>query len=48
MEIKVRPDETATAPDNTEKAADIRHLGGGWYQLPDGRKVRKSDLEAGD
>jgi len=48
VEIKVRPDETATAPDNTEKAADIRHLGGGWYQLPDGRKVRKSDLEAGD
>ena len=40
--------ETATAPDNTEKAADIRHLGGGWYQLPDGRKVRKSELEAGE
>ena len=38
--------ETATAPDNTEKAADIRHLGGGWYQLPDGRKVRRGELNA--
>ena len=42
------PMEAATAPDITEKAADIKHLGGGWYQLPDGRKVRKSELEAGE
>ena len=40
--------ESATMPDNTEKKADIKHLGGGWYQLPDGRKVRKSELEAGE
>ena len=38
--------ETATAPDNTEKAADIRHLGGGWY-LYKGQKMRKSDLPEG-
>jgi len=40
--------EAATMPDNTEKKADIKHLGGGWYQLPDGRKVRKSELQEGD
>ena len=38
--------ETATAPDITEKAADIRHLGGGWY-LYKGQKMRKSDLPEG-
>jgi len=25
-----------------------KHIGGGWYELPDGQKVRKKDLEAGD
>ena len=40
------PMEAATAPDITEKAADIRHLGGGWY-LYKGQKMRKSDLPEG-
>ena len=38
--------ESATLPDNTEKKADIKHLGGGWY-LYKGQKMRKSDLPEG-
>ena len=38
--------ESATMPDNTEKKADIKHLGGGWY-LYKGQKMRKSDLPEG-
>lgn len=35
----VEASEKATLP-----AAKPKHIGG-WYELPDGRKVRKSDLE---
>ena len=31
--------ETASMPDNTEKKADIKHLGGGWYEV-NGQKVQ--------
>lgn len=31
-----------------ETDPEPKHLGGGWYALPDGRKVRKKDLEVGD
>jgi len=51
VEINIRPDETATVKpeENAMKSQpQPKHLGGGWYQLQDGRKVRKSDLEAGD
>ena len=36
----IGPTETATLPD-----AEPKHVGGGWYELPDGRRVRKSELE---
>jgi len=36
----VKPAENAMKPSPTYK-----NLGGGWYELPDGRKVRKSQLE---
>ncbi len=40
---------TAEAPEKaTLPAAKPKHIGGGWYELPDGRRVRKKDLEAGD
>ncbi len=35
-----KPTETATLPD-----AEPKHVGGGWYELSDGRRVRKSELE---
>ena len=36
-------------PENTMKASpQPKYLGGGWFQLADGRKVRKKDLEEGD
>jgi hypothetical protein len=35
-----KPVETATLPD-----AEPKHVGGGWYELSDGRRVRKSELE---
>ena len=41
--VMKRPPETAMKP-----KAEPKSLGGGWYQLPDGRKVRKKDLEEGD
>lgn len=43
MEAAVKPQE----PENTLKK-EIVNLGGGWFQLADGRKVRKKDLEEGD
>lgn len=44
--------ETATAPPAPEAAVmpepgpkpEPKHLGGGWYELPGGSKVRKSEL----
>lgn len=30
----------ATAPEAPEAAADVKHVGGGVYELPDGRRVR--------
>ena len=53
----IRPAETAVRekPETAivklpEKAVlpEAKHLGRGWYELSDGRKVRKKDLEAGD
>lgn len=45
---KATPIETASIKP-TEKAvlpkAEPKHVGGGWYELPDGRRVRKSELE---
>jgi hypothetical protein len=35
-----KPVETATLP-----TAEPKHVGGGWYELSDGRRVRKSELE---
>jgi len=32
--------------DTIETADYPKHIGGGWYQTADGRKVRKSELEA--
>ncbi len=39
----VEPVETAMI-----ESAEPKHVGGGWYDLPDGRRVRKSEIEAGD
>jgi len=38
--------ESAVKPPELENATNKEavHLGGGWYQLPDGSKVRKSEL----
>ena len=53
----VKPKENAMMPkaeakglgDFVRKVTEKpKPLGGGWYQLPDGRKVRKKDLEEGD
>ena len=53
----VKPPENAMMPkaeakglgDFVRKVTEKpKPLGGGWYQLPDGRKVRKKDLEEGD
>jgi len=44
-------DQAETPPANNEEQqagqeqADIVDLGYGWYQLPDGRKVRKSQID---
>ena len=35
----VKPPETAMRPKTEPK-----HVGGGWYEMDDGRKVRKSEL----
>lgn len=35
------------APERAVKPV-AKHIGGGWYLTADGRKVRKSQLEAGD
>ena len=43
--------ETASVepPENAMKPkAKAKKLGGGWYELPSGKKVRKSELEEGD
>ena len=43
--------ETASTkpPENAMKPkAKAKKLGGGWYELPSGEKVRKSELEEGD
>ncbi len=34
--VRKQPVETATAPEPEEKA---EHIGGGWYQLPNGERV---------
>lgn len=42
-------EEEVSEPDQEEqqvKQPDVLDLGGGWYQLPDGRKVRKSQLDS--
>ena len=39
----VKPKENAMKP-----KAKAKKLGGGWYELPSGEKVRKSELEEGD
>lgn len=41
MEAAVREDET----ENATLKEEAQPLGGGWYKLSDGRKVRKSELE---
>jgi len=38
-----KPAENAMMP-----KAKAKKLGGGWYELPSGEKVRKSELEEGD
>lgn len=38
--MTMKPIETAMKP-----KAEPKHVGGGWYELPDGRRVRKSELE---
>lgn len=35
--------EAAVMPESKAKP-EPKHLGGGWYELPDGSKVRKSEL----
>ena len=47
----VKPPENAMMPKAEPKAkpkAKAKKLGGGWYELPSGEKVRKSELEEGD
>jgi len=39
----VRPVKNAALP-----KPEPKYLGDGWYELPDGRKARKNDPEAGD
>ncbi len=46
MRAAVKPPEPEKAVTQESKAP--KALGGGWYLLSDGRKVRKKDLEAGD
>ncbi len=38
----VRPQETAAKP-----PPEPKHVGGGWYELADGKKVRKKQLGGG-
>lgn len=38
------PPEPEQEPEPAQPSAPMS-LGGGWYQLPDGRKMRKSELE---
>ncbi len=43
-----RDKENATSPEKENSMKPLsapKHLGGGWYQLEDGSKVRKSQLE---
>ena len=50
VEVKVQQDtETASVKmeENAMKSQpQPKPLGGGWYQLPDGRKVRRGELNA--
>ncbi len=50
METATRPPapEAAVMPEpgpKPEPEPEPRHVGGGWYELADGRRVRKSQLE---
>ena len=43
--------ETASvemAENAMKKKPKPRHVGGGWYELEDGRRVRKSDIPGGE
>lgn len=35
--------ETADLNNESEETADIKHVGGGWYELPNGEKVQGKD-----
>ena len=43
MEAAVKPPEPEKAI--TQEAKEPKHIGGGWYELASGKKVRKKDLE---
>lgn len=46
---KKKPETASVKPAETAMKAEAepKHVGGGWYEV-NGKKVRKSDLEAGD
>ncbi|UNC91691.1 hypothetical protein [Candidatus Contubernalis alkaliaceticus] len=50
QEAKALGDTLAEDPPPSPKgdSAEPINLGGGWYQLPDGRKVRKSEIDGGE
>ena len=44
--VKIERLECASRLPEPEAAIKPKHIGGGWYQLADGRRVRKSELES--
>lgn len=47
VEDAILESATKEAPERAVKP-DAKHIGGGWYLTGEGKKVRKSELEAGD
>lgn len=41
----VNLEQEETEEETEEEFPEPIHIGGGWYQMPDGRKVRKSQLD---
>ncbi len=46
---QVRAPERAVIPEPEPKQPDVypRHVGGGWWETADGRRLRRAELESG-